>query len=856
MFLILAVNFIKMNNYLNISESARCAINIAQSYAKEYKAEKINVSHLLKALMHKESGLHGFLTMLKKDIGYISEWAQVRINEYSEKTNKLQEILSCDNNFINVFEEADNIRLKIGLDLIDSVCLLAAIVKPNYGYTFEQLKSLPLSENEILDVYLDISSINNSLSGEIKNDKDVHSSNNYSTGALYTYCIDKNSKAKDASVDLVIGRDKELNMITEILGRRNKPNVLLIGEPGVGKSALIDGFVSKINSGDVPALFKKSIVFELEISALLAGAGYKGEVEDRFKKIIKELKFFDKPILFIDEFHTIIDAKGSGGSGIANLLKPELARAELIIIGATTHEEYRKFIEPDTALNRRFETLIINEPDEITAVRMIQSLLPAYENHHGIKVLPEVVADSVHLAKRYIKDKRLPDASIDLLDRTLSAIRVMNDNSFQVVKDVKNQFEQLIESNVLNEADFLAELKWIHKLLFNRISPVLAGQLHNTKDIYIETNPSSIQNELQICLNQLLLLSSIKKTELTSNDILLMIAHKTGVPVGKIQTQERDKLLTIEAQLKKRVVGQDYAIKVLSDAIIESRSGIQKSGQPIGSFFFLGPTGTGKTELTKALAELLFDDERAMIRFDMSEFKEEHSAALLYGSPPGYIGYEEGGMLVNKIRQNPFSVILFDEIEKAHHSVFDTFLQIMDEGMLHDKLGKEGDFSNSIIIFTSNIASTWVTSQFGSGIQPSNQALMDIMSKSFRPEFLARISEIIPFAPIEEENIIRILDIQLNPLSDSLLRQGVELDINIDVRKYLALSDFTPRYGARQLSAIIRNRLRKPISKMLVCGELERGDILQVRLKNQDELLFTIIRKELKPSDVLEPVTL
>lgn len=832
-----------MHNYLNISQNAQDTIRIAQIYAKEYHNPTIGVSHLLLALMHRDSGIQGFLKSLNVDISYISEWADIRIVEYVRTTLPTEETLAWDAKLQMVFEEADNTRLKLGLDLIDTVCLLAAVVKPNYGYSTDHLKSLPLRTNEILDAYQNLNGINNSIK------KDDSSANDSwidgaliprSTGALFTFCFDKNEQAKDGKSDPVIGRDKELMMMIEILGRRSKPNVLLIGEPGVGKSALVDGFVQKIISGNVPGLLKSSIVFELNLGALLAGASYKGEVEDRIKKIINDLKQYDKAILFIDELHTLMDSKGSVGSGISNLLKPELARGELTIIGATTQEEYRKIIEPDAAFNRRFETLTVHEPDVFTATKMIEALIPKYEAHHEITVSTSVIKGAVSLAKRYIKDKRLPDSAIDLLDRTLAAVKMMNETSAVEINDIENKLESLQSDSNCVADEKLNELKWLHSMLINKLSPVLTGYLEHTKDVKNMDHAELVLVELQSCIDKLKTVLQTHKAEVSLNDVAAIIAHKTGIPVGKIQTQEKDKLLTIETHLQKRVVGQNHAIKILSDTIIESRSGIHKQGQPIGSFFFLGPTGTGKTELTKAVAEFLFNDEKAMIRFDMSEFKEEHSAALLYGAPPGYVGYEEGGMLVNKIRQKPYSVVLFDEIEKAHHSVFDTFLQIMDEGTLHDKLGKEGDFSNSIIIFTSNIASDWVVEQFQNGIKPTSQALMDVMAKNFRPEFLARVSEIIPFAPIVTENVVRIFEIQLKSLVESLSKQGVNLVISDAAKSNLAISGFTPKYGARQLVTVIRNRLRRPISKMLVTGELKKGDTLFVDLKSDDELIWNI----------------
>jgi ATP-dependent Clp protease ATP-binding subunit ClpB len=851
-----------MQNNLNISENLKSAIRIAQAFAKENKNERIGPSHLLRGLMHREVGLHDFLKSLGKDAGYIAEWAEVRIDEYP-KSNIIPEVPLADEDVVNVIEEADNIRLKFGLDLTDAVCVLTALIKPNLAYSVDQLKSLPLREKEIIENYIDVNNIRNVITSP-----NIYSGNNATlqsneavSGAIFTYCIDKNARVKEGKTDPVVGRDKEIVMMVEILGRRSKPNVLLIGEPGVGKSALVDGFVQKIISGQVPSTLKSAIVFELEPGTLLAGASYKGEVEDRLKNIIKDIKKFDKAILFIDELHTLIDSKGAVGSGVANMLKPELARGELTIIAATTQEEYRKIIEPDAAFSRRFETLTVNEPDFFTTTKMIKTLLAGYEKHHGIKVHPEVIGESTRLAKRYIKDKRLPDAAIDLLDRTMAAVKMMNETSLPELQAIEAEIQVIFDNQELNETDKAREFKWAHSVLLNKLSPVLSGQLENTTDVVKMELANEVHQELKSIIEKLKLVLANKKEEVTKQDIAAVIAHKTGIPVGKIQTQERDKLLTIESHLKRRVVGQNHAIKTLSDAIVESRSGINKQGQPIGSFFFLGPTGTGKTELTKAIAEFLFNDEKAMIRFDMSEFKEEHSAALLYGAPPGYVGYEEGGMLVNKIRQQPYSVVLFDEIEKAHYSVFDTFLQIMDEGTLHDKLGKEGDFSNSLIIFTSNIGSEWVAEQIQKGSLPTSQQLMDIMAKHFRPEFLARLSEIIPFAPISEEHVVRILEIQMASLIESLRKQDVQLNVSSAAKKELALSDFSPKYGARQLSTVIRNKLRRPIARMLVSGELIKGDELIIekeeglseltwKINRNKEMLFVGEKKVLNSTTV------
>ena len=839
-------------NYLNITSNCKEVFHIAQMYAKENRNAKVDISHILLALMHNSAGLRGFLDSISVDVPYVIEWAEIRIVEYDKSALNTPEALPLDANVQVVLEQADYLRLKFGLDLIDNICLLAAVVKPNYGYSAQHLKSLPLREADILNSLQHLAGNtmliqqDESISGVLADPSQATKA----SGALLTYCKSKNEWALAGKMDPVVGRDKELMMMIEVLGRRSKPNVLLLGEPGVGKSALVDGFVQKIIAGEVPSLLKNAIVFELDLGTLQAGASYKGEVEDRIKKIISDLKSYDKAILFIDELHALMDGKGAFGSGVANLLKPELARGEITVIGATTQAEYRKIIEPDAACNRRFETITIHEPDVFTASKMIEGILPKYELHHDLKVQYPAIKGAVLLAKRYVKEKSLPDSAIDLLDRTLAAVKMMNETSVAEITGIEAELTILESNTDLTEEELLSELKWLHIVLFNKLSPVLLGSIEDTLDVSKMDRVNHVRTELKKSIEKLHAQLGTIKNEVSLHDVAAIIAHKTGIPVGKIQTQERDKLLSIEGHLQKRVIGQDHAIKVLSDTIIESRSGIQKQGQPIGSFFFLGPTGTGKTELTKAIAEFLFNDEKAMIRFDMSEFKEEHSAALLYGAPPGYVGYEEGGMLVNKIRQKPYSVVLFDEIEKAHHSVFDTFLQIMDEGTLHDKLGKEGDFSNSIIIFTSNIASDWVVDQFQKGIRPTSQTLMDVMAKNFRPEFLARVSEIIPFAPIAEENVVRIFDIQLKSLYESLAKLEIELVLSDAAKNNLAMSGFTPKYGARQLVTVIRSRLRRPISKMLISGELKKGERLFIDLKSDDELTFNV--EEIIPSALVD----
>lgn len=735
----------------NWDETSIEVLRIAKRFAEEYKSACFSSGHLLKALLHKTTGLQTFITALGKDLKYLEEWAEVRIEDYPKGNS--DEIIA-DDIAQAVIEEADNIRSKLGLLQVSPVCLLCALAKPNIGFTVEQLKTFPIREKDIIDKLLGTAEVQRSLT--LPTD---YLEQQVPNTLLYKYCIDKTSMVKEGKLYPVMKREKEIKMMIEILSRYSRPNVMITGDAGVGKTAVVDGLTCNIVAGNVPGYLKDTRIFELDMGALVAGASYKGEVEERLQNTIKEIRRQDKAILFIDEIHLLLDTR-SGSSGAGNILKQELSKGELTVIGATTTEEYRKLIEPERAFSRRFEEIHITEPDTDSAILILKDIYARYAAHHGIEATDGALASCVRLAKRYVKDRKLPDSAIDLLDRTMAAARVDN---------------QLSE------------------------------------------NPTQT---------------------ITEQEVAAIVAAKTGIPVGKIQSEEKERLMEMENLLRRRVVGQDYALKVLSDAIIESRSGMNKPGQPIGSFFLSGPTGTGKTELAKALAEVLFNDEKAMIRFDMSEFKEEHSAALLYGAPPGYVGYEEGGLLVNKIRRQPYSVVLFDEIEKAHPSVYDIFLQIMDEGKLHDRLGKEGDFSNAVILFTSNVGSEWLAGQAAEGKTPSTQQLMDMMGQYFRPEFLARLSEIVPFAPVNETMLMQIFNIRLNELKELLAGQQISIDLTDEAVALLANMNFTPKYGARQIAGTIRNRLRRPISRLIVTGKIGPGTLIKVSVGKDKELLW------------------
>jgi ATP-dependent Clp protease ATP-binding subunit ClpB len=817
------------------NETIKEVFHIAQSVARENYNGQYGASHLLQALLHNNFGLKEFLLNIEKDPGYIYEWAEVRVEEYP-KTTHLPDEISQDEKIKIILEEADDIRSKLGLDEVTPLCLLAAIAKPNIAYSLQELKSFPLREHEILNVFRGedkkVNLQESSLTGTSSPDKSAFP-------AISSYCVDKTEQARDGKLDNIVGRDKELRMLIEILCRRTKPNVIIVGEPGVGKTALLEGFAIEINKGNVPEMLKEATLLELDTGSLLAGTSYKGEIEDRLKKVITECKKINKAVLFIDEIHSLLDSKGSAGN-VANLLKPELARGEITVIGATTQEEYRKIIEPERAFDRRFEVLNVEEPDEITCVKMIDVLLDGYKNHHKVEVDRNALADCVSLAKRYSKGKKLPDSAIDLLDRTMASIKMLDELSETELKSWKENYDQIISESDETDPLLADELIWNFNLLQNKLSPILWGSLSEQHTLETSMDIGQIKKIIDSTFEELIQLASIKREKVGKLELAAVMAAKTGIPIGKIQAKEKEKLLNMEEMLIKRVVGQDHALKTLADAIVENRSGLNKPGQPIGSFFLLGPTGTGKTELAKSVAELLFNDESAMIRFDMSEFKEEHSAALLYGAPPGYVGYEEGGMLVNKIRQQPYSVVLFDEIEKAHTSVFDVFLQIMDEGKVHDKLGKEGDFSNSLILFTSNIGSEEIVKHFENKEIPTSKNLMKIMTESgrFRPEFLARITEIIPFAPITEEMAEKIFSIQLKSLRKALTRLGIDFSISDSAIKNLALNGFSSKYGARQISGVIRAQLARPISKKIVREEVKSGQTISVDWNVETEELI------------------
>ncbi|WP_158961963.1 AAA family ATPase [Myroides fluvii] len=825
-----------MNEYL-ISNSVQDLMATAKLIAKENCNSLYSGAHILKAMMHEEAELCDFVTSLGEDVAYVADWATVRIEEYP-KTTQLALEPQPDIALEDLMENAEDIRRILGLATITSVCILTSLVKPGIFFTKEQLLSLPLKEVD-MRMFLYDRYNPTSLNGEQEAWDDRPSC--IEDRSLDPCLIDLIQKLQYVENEgLIVGREGEVRALIEILGRKSKPNVILVGEPGVGKTAIMDGVAKLFKEYSLPNSLKYRTLFQLDFSSLVMGTTGREEVEGRFKSMLKSCRS-SAVVLFIDDIHVLVDPKSNFG-GLHHLLKAELGDGPLIVIGTTTTEEYRKLIEPEASFSRKFEKLEILEPNPQTCVKMLENKLKSYERYHSIGVEPEALDTCVMLAKRYAKDKKLPDTAFDLLDRTMAAAKLNGVLSRAELMAWWDSFKHDLNKTFVDDQGKSSDMLWNFNQLQQRISPILWGALKEVPQLELSMGSTLIGESIQRIHAELLQHATQQTDRISSVELAAVMAAKTGIPLGKIQVQEKEKLLALKELLGQSVVGQEHALQVVSDAIIESRSGLQKPGQPIGSFFFLGPTGTGKTELAKTIASLLFNDEKAMIRFDMSEFKEEHAAALLYGAPPGYVGYEEGGMLVNKIRQQPYAVVLFDEIEKAHPSVFDVFLQLMDEGKIHDKLGKVGDFSNALILFTSNIGSEQIVTAFENQEIPTSKELIRVMKGHFRPEFLARITEIVPFSPITEQMAEQIFSIQLKAFVEACHRLQIAFEITDLAIKKLAISGFNSAYGARQINGVLRQEIAQPISKMIVKGEVKTGQKIKVDWQN-DAVVFHILEQ-------------
>ena len=705
--------------------------------------------------------------------------------------------------------------------------------------------------------------------------------------SLSKYAINLNEAARSGKLDPVIGRDEEIRRVLQILSRRTKNNPILIGEPGTGKTAIVEGLAHRIIRGDVPDNLKNKQIFSLDMGALVAGAKYKGEFEERLKSVVNEVvKAEGSIILFIDEIHTLVGAgKGEGAMDAANILKPALARGELRSIGATTLDEYQKYFEKDKALERRFQTVMVAEPDTLSTISILRGLKERYENHHKVRIKDEAIIAAVELSNRYITERFLPDKAIDLMDEAAAKLRMERDSVPEELDEISRHLKQLeIEREAikrekdesklqqlnkeiaeLKEQETSYKAKWqsekelvnkiqqnkqeIEQLKFEAEKAEREGDYGKVAEIRygklqaLENEIKDIQEDLKHKQGD----SAMIKEEVTAEDIADVVSRWTGIPVNKMLQSERDKLLHLEQELHLRVVGQDEAIAAVSDAVRRSRAGLQDPKRPIGSFIFLGTTGVGKTELAKALADYLFDDESLMTRIDMSEYQEKHSVSRLVGAPPGYVGYEEGGQLSEKVRRNPYSVILFDEIEKAHPDVFNILLQVLDEGRLTDNYGRTIDFKNTVIIMTSNIG-TRQLKEFGRGVgfaaqnrtddnEHSRSVIQKALNKTFAPEFLNRLDEIITFDQLSLEAITKIVDIELKGLYERVEAIGYKLVVEDDAKTFLASKGYDVQFGARPLKRAIQNHLEDGLSELIVAAELQPGDTVNVSVdKEKDEL--------------------
>lgn len=705
--------------------------------------------------------------------------------------------------------------------------------------------------------------------------------------SLERYSKNLNDLAKKGKIDPVIGRDEEIRRVLQILSRRTKNNPILLGEPGVGKTAIVEGMAQRIVNGDVPENLKEKILVSLDMGLLVAGAKYKGEFEERLKAVIKEVVDSDgKIILFIDEIHTLVGA-GGGGEGAmdaANLLKPALARGELHAIGATTLKEYQKYIEKDKALERRFQAVIVDEPSVEDSVSILRVIKDKYELHHGVRIKDDAVISAVELSHRYISDRFLPDKAIDLMDEAAAKLRLEMDSVPEELDELNRKIMQLeIEREAIRrEKDkdkestlnkVIAELsesrnalkaRWenekeavhgiqrekenIDRLRFEAEKAEKAGDYGTVAEIRYGKMTEAEQrlNKLKQAMTEMQGEHSLLKEEVDSEDIAEVVAKWTGIPVSKMIQSEREKLLRLEQELSKRVAGQEEAIHALSDAVRRSRAGLQDPKRPIGSFIFMGTTGVGKTELAKALAEYLFNDENAMVRIDMSEYQERHAVSRLVGAPPGYVGYDEGGQLTEAVRRKPYSVILLDEIEKAHPDVFNILLQVLDDGRLTDNKGRLANFKNTIIIMTTNIGSHIIQEKFA-GINESNyfdvlentkELVVDMLKQSVRPEFINRIDDIIMFRPLSTVDIRKIVSIQFELIRKRLDESGIKIDISENALDRLAKIGFDPQYGARPLKRVMQKEILNELSKQILGGSISKASVIYIDLKNDVEFEF------------------
>lgn len=859
-------------NFNNFTIKSQEAIQKAVEIAKGSGNQAIEPVHLLKGLMTEGDSLMQFIFQkVGANMGVVMSQVDRAIAS-EPKVSGGEPYLSRTSN--DVLQKALDIAKKQGDQYVTLEAILLAIFSIK-SQASQILKDAGLTEHELA------AAIEELRKGKKANDQSAEDTYN----ALSKYAVNLNERARSGKLDPVIGRDDEIRRVLQILSRRTKNNPMLIGEPGTGKTAIAEGLAHRIVRGDVPENLKNKQIFSLDMGALVAGAKYKGEFEERLKAIVNEVTQSDGDIiLFIDEIHTLVGAgKGEGAMDAANILKPALARGELRSIGATTLDEYQKYFEKDKALERRFQKVMVNEPDEMSAISILRGLKERYENHHQVRIRDEAIIAAVQLSERYITDRFLPDKAIDLIDEAASKLRLERDSVPQALDEITRKIAQLeiereaikregdkvkikdIEKELADlrdvEKDFKA--KWqSQKELINRIQQnkidmeqlkfeadkaEREGDYAKVAEIrYSKIQEKEKENErIQIELNEMSGEKSLIKEEVDSDDIADVVSRWTGIPVSKMVQSEKEKLLHLEEELHKRVVGQEEAIAAIADAVRRSRAGLNDPRRPIGSFIFLGTTGVGKTELAKALAEYLFDDENMMTRIDMSEYQEKHTVSRLVGAPPGYVGYDEGGQLTEAVRRKPYSVVLFDEIEKAHPDVFNILLQVLDDGRLTDNKGRLVNFKNTIIIMTSNMGSQVIRENFADinddnrqeVIEKTKVEVLDMLKQTIRPEFLNRIDEIIMFTPLNEREIEEIVGIQVSSIRKMLAKNGVQLEVTPEALSFLAKEGYNPEFGARPVKRVLQRMVLNRLSKDILAQKVDREHPIIIDYKD-DDLVF------------------
>ena len=844
-------------NLNNFTIKAQEAVQQAVQLATQNGQQAIETIHLLKGvIMTGESVTNFIFQKLGVNIQNLNRVLDAQISSLP-KVSGGEPYLSSEAN--TVLQKAIGYSSKMGDQYVSLEPIILALFTEK-STASQILKDAGMTENELRQAIEELRKGNKVTSQSAEDTYD----------ALGKYAINLNERARSGKLDPVIGRDDEIRRVLQILSRRTKNNPILIGEPGVGKTAIAEGLAHRIVRGDVPENLKSKQIFSLDMGALVAGAKYKGEFEERLKAVVGEVTKSDgEIILFIDEIHTLVGAgKGEGAMDAANILKPALARGELRSIGATTLDEYQKYFEKDKALERRFQIVMVDEPNELDAISILRGLKEKYENHHKVRIKDDAIIAAVQLSTRYITDRFLPDKAIDLMDEAAARLRLQIDSVPESLDEVSRRIKQLeIEREAIKRENDKGKLEQLNKeiadLKDEETKQKAQWQSEKEQINKIQQNKIDIENlkfeadkaeregdygkvaeirygkikqkeeeirEVQEKLKTMQGASAMIKEEVDSEDIADVVSRWTGIPVSKMMQSEKEKLLHLESELHTRVIGQEEAISAIADAVRRSRAGLQDPKRPIGSFIFLGTTGVGKTELAKALAEYLFDDENMMTRIDMSEYQEKFSATRLIGAPPGYVGYDEGGQLTEAIRRKPYSVVLFDEIEKAHPDVFNILLQVLDDGRLTDNKGRVVNFKNTIIIMTSNMGSSLIRENFENMTPETHDQVVDetkvqvleLLKKTIRPEFLNRIDDIIMFTPLNEEEIRKIVTVQLNSVKKMLAQNGIALEFTDAALAFISDKGFDPQFGARPVKRVIQKYVLNELSKELLGGKINK----------------------------------